>query len=286
MTGTLHLVGTPIGNLGDITQRAIATLQGVDRIFAEDTRRTRALLTALGIRGKPVSALHAHSSPKTLATALEILREGRDIALVTDAGMPGISDPGRALVQAARSARVPVTAEPGPSAVTTAVALSGLVEGPFLFLGFLPRKGRARVETLERIAGSDVPVVLFESPLRTTATLRDLAALDPERRASVCRELTKQFEEVRSGSLSELAATEEWRGEITMVIEGAPPKSTTSDDEPPLEERIDALIAQGHSVKDIVTSLGRALPGRPKRSLYAQVQAQIESRRSSEDEEE
>lgn len=285
MTGTLHLVGTPIGNLGDITQRAIATLQAVDHVFAEDTRRTRALLTALGIRGKSVSSLHAHSSPKTLATALEILREGRDIALVTDAGMPGISDPGRALVQAARSAHVPVTAEPGPSAVTTAVALSGLVEGPFLFLGFLPRKGRARIEGLERVASSDVPVVLFESPLRTTATLRDLAALAPERRASVCRELTKQFEEIRSGSLSELAAIEEWRGEMTIVIEGGPAKSTTSDDEPPLEERIDALIAQGNSVKDIVASLSRALPGRPKRSLYAQVQAQVESRRSGEDEE-
>src|SRR5690606_34216078 len=148
MTGTLHLVGTPIGNLGDITQRAIATLQVVDHVFAEDTRRTRALLTALGIRGKSVSALHAHSSSKMLATALEILREGRDVALVTDAGMPGISDPGRALVQAARSAGAHVTAEPGPSAVTMAVALSGLVDGPFLFLGFLPRKGRARVEAL------------------------------------------------------------------------------------------------------------------------------------------
>jgi 16S rRNA (cytidine1402-2'-O)-methyltransferase len=274
MTGTLHLVGTPIGNLGDMTQRAVETLRAVDRIYAEDTRRTRVLLSALGITGKAISSLHAHSSDRTVATALEILQEGRDIALVTDAGMPSISDPGGALVRAARMAGMPITAAPGPSAVTTAIALSGLVEGPFLFLGFLPRKGRSRRESLQRVVASDVPVVFFESPQRAADTLNELAELHPEREAAVCRELTKRFEEICTGTLGELAVHREpWRGELTLVVaassEPAAVQVTASD----LDEHIAELIAQGHSVKDIVRQLGRAQPSLPKRALYARAQA-------------
>lgn len=281
MPGTLHLVGTPIGNLGDVTERAVETLRAVDRIYAEDTRRTRALLSALGITGKPVSSLHAHSSDRTVATALEILVEGRDLALVTDAGMPSISDPGRVLVQAARDAGVPVTAAPGPSAVTTAIALSGLVDGPFLFLGFLSRKGRQRRDALQRIANSDVPVVLFESPQRAADTLRELAALAPDRRAAVCRELTKRFEEVCSGSLQELAArSEEWRGEITLVVaENATPQE--AEPEVDVDERIEALIAQGLSVKDIVALLMRSQPTLSKRALYTRVQTHMDTQSKS-----
>lgn len=275
MAGTLHLVGTPIGNLGDITQRAIETLKDVERIYAEDTRRTRVLLSALGITGKPVASLHAHSSERTIATALEILQEGRSIALVTDAGMPSISDPGLALVRAAREAGIAVTAAPGPSAVTTAVALSGLVEGPFLFLGFLPRKGRARRDALGRIASSDVPVVLFEAPQRATATLEDLAGCCGDRRIAVCRELTKRFEEVRLGTAAELAQSPlEWRGELTLVIAGgSAPVASAEEVAASLEERIDALVAAGHPVKHIVGVLSSDYPGIGRRALYAQVQA-------------
>lgn len=280
MPGTLHLVGTPIGNLGDITRRAIETLQSVDRIYAEDTRRTRILLSALGITGKPVSSLHAHSSERTVTAALEILQEGRSVAVVTDAGMPSISDPGLVLVRAARAAGVPITAAPGPSAVTTAIALSGLVDGPFLFLGFLPRKGRAHREALARIAGSDVPVVFFESPQRLNHTLAELDALCPERNLAICRELTKRFEEVLQGTVRDLAqGTPEWRGELTVVVAPAERESEAEvtaaereQDELSLDARIDALLAEGHSVKHVVGLLSKELPTLPKRALYTHVQ--------------
>ncbi len=273
MSGTLFLVGTPIGNLGDITLRAVETLKSVDRIYAEDTRRTLTLLSALGITGKKLSSLHAHSSERTLETALEILREGRNVAVVTDAGMPSVSDPGAELVRRARAAGVPITAAPGPSAVTTAVALSGLVDGAFLFLGFLPRKGRRRAELLERIAKSDVPVLFFEAPSRMADTFAELALLCPSREAVACRELTKRFEEVRRGTLAELAAAEvEWLGELTVVVspQSAEEAEASSAAQAELQdERIEALLAEGRSVKDVVREL--AHHGLSKRDLYARV---------------
>jgi 16S rRNA (cytidine1402-2'-O)-methyltransferase len=291
MSGTLHLVGTPIGNLGDITRRAVDTLQGVDRIYAEDTRRTRVLLSALGITGKAVSSLHAHSSERTVATALEILQEGRSVAVVTDAGMPSISDPGLVLVRAARAAGIPITAAPGPSAVTTAIALSGLVEGPFLFLGFLPRKGRAHREALARIARSDVPVVFFESPQRASQTLTELSALCPERRLAVCRELTKRFEEVVHGTVSEVAGrTQEWRGELTLVVAPGEGEAELEGEATPREQeelsldaRIDALLGEGHSVKHVVGVLSSVLPALPKRALYTHVQHRHDRRSDVDD---
>lgn len=286
MSGTLFIVGTPIGNLGDITLRALETLKSVDRIYAEDTRRTLSLLSALGITGKKLSSLHAHSHERTFETALEILAEGRDLALVTDAGMPSVSDPGTELVRRAHAAGFAVTAAPGPSAVTTAVALSGLVDSAFLFLGFLPRKGRKRAELIARMAKSDVPVVFFESAARITATLDELSALSPDREVAACRELTKRFEEVRRGSARELSRPElEWLGELTVVVAGQSHAESTAsaEDEAELEEaRISELLGEGLSVKDVVRELAR--PGLSKRALYARVQAHMDSDSEDEDE--
>src|SRR5690606_17046998 len=222
LSGTLYVVGTPIGNLADITLRAIDTLRAVDRIAAEDTRRTRALLSHLEIGGKPLSALEAHADERAYERLLTELEAGKSVAFVTDAGMPAVSDPGARLVARARERGISVVVIPGPSAVTAAIAASGLVEAPFCFFGFLPRKGRARQRVLERIARASEPVVIFESPARLRATLSELAASMPERRVAVCRELTKLHEEIVLDSPARLAALErEWRGEITLVIDRA-----------------------------------------------------------------
>lgn len=280
MQGRLYLVGTPIGNLGDITLRAIETLKSVTRVYAEDTRRTRSLLTHLGIEGKRLLSLHAHSSARTLETALTILEGGEDIAVVTDAGMPTISDPGRDLVRAAREAGIVISVVPGPSAVTTAVAASGLVEGGFCFSGFLPRKGQKRRQALQDIAESRVPTVLFESPHRIDATLAELAeACGVERQVAVCRELTKRFEEVVALSLGELRAQtsgEPWLGELTIVVSAG--ESPSRADAPPLdvEARATRLLADGASVKQTAQKLTRELAERgikaKRRDLYARVQ--------------
>ena len=269
--GTLFLVATPIGNLGDVTERAVSTLRAVPHVAAEDTRRTRALLSHLGISGKQLHTLDANASERAIARVVELLKAGEDVAFVTDAGTPGVSDPGRALVNAAVAAAVPLTALPGASAVTTAVALSGLVGGPFVFLGFLPRQGSGRKEQLERLARETLPVVLFEAPHRMQETLRELAELCPERAAAVCRELTKLHEEVLRGTLTELAATErEWLGEIVLVLgEGADlPPAHSSDEE--LRRHVRTLLAGGASAKAIAQHLAE-LSGRARREVYALV---------------
>jgi len=272
--GTLYLVGTPIGNLSDITLRAIETLKRVPRVAAEDTRRTRALLSHLGLSGKKLHSLNANTREHELTRLLGFLAEGDDIALVTDAGMPSISDPGAELVSAAADHEVPVVCIPGPSAVTTAAALSGLVNGPFLFFGFLPRKGKKRAQALSRIAASSEPVILFESPVRTAQTLADLAASLPERKAALCRELTKLHEEVMRGGLAELSTrAAELRGEVTLVIEGNPndvndPELATDE----LDAAITELLRAGNSVRDVVQLLLER-SGLPRQALYARVQA-------------
>jgi len=290
MPGQLSVVGTPIGNLGDITQRALETLRTVSHVFAEDTRRTRALLTHFGIDGKKVLSLHAHSSERALEVALEVLESGHSAALVSDAGMPTVSDPGAELVRRARQAGIRVEVVPGPSAVTAAVALSGLVAGPFSFLGFLPRKGGQRREALRSIASSRMPTVVFESAQRLTDTLQDLAeACGTERRVAVCRELTKQFEEALVLPLSELLALErQWRGEITLVVaeaDGAPEQP----DEVDLDERIRALLDSGVSTRDataqLSAELARAGQRMPKKDLYARVLLAAEERASRADDE-
>lgn len=271
--GTLYLVGTPIGNLSDITLRAVETLKRVPRIAAEDTRRTRALLSHLGLSGKKLYSVNANSTERELARLVDFLTEGDDVALVTDAGMPSISDPGAELVGAAAAARVAIVCIPGPSAVTTAAALSGLVSGPFLFLGFLPRKGKKREQALGRIETSPEPVILFESPVRTAQTVADLAKRFPERKAALCRELTKLHEEVVRAPLAQLIdGSSAVRGEVTLVIAGADETSQSPELEgDALDEAISELLAQGSSVRDVVQLLLER-SGMQRQALYARVQ--------------
>jgi 16S rRNA (cytidine1402-2'-O)-methyltransferase len=269
--GRLYVVSTPIGNLGDITRRAVEVLGAVAAVVAEDSRRTRALLSHLGIGHKPVLTLNAHSSRESVSQVVERLLAGEDIALVTDAGTPAVSDPGRALVTLAAERGATVLAVPGPSAVTAAVALSGLVEGPFTFLGFWPRHGAARREAVQRVARSREPVVFFESPQRITEALAELGRELPERAAFVGRELTKLHEEGLRGRLGELAAEERgWRGEIVVVVAADP-----ATPEPDLERRelllrcLRAAIESGASPSRIARSLAE-IGGLPRRDLYEQ----------------
>ncbi|WP_437326651.1 16S rRNA (cytidine(1402)-2'-O)-methyltransferase [Sorangium sp. So ce381] len=272
--GCLYVVATPIGNLGDITLRAVETLRGADRILAEDTRRARALLGHLGVSGKPVDRFDAHASETDAARAAARLAAGESIAFMTDAGTPVVSDPGTALVRAAAEVGARVVAIPGPSAVMVAVSASGLVTGGFRFVGFLPRGGRERREALALVTSTPEAVVLFESPRRFRETLADLAERMPGRRAVVARELTKVHEEILSGSVEELAAIErEWLGEITLVLAPAAPAAEgarPSDEE--LDARIDRELAQGRRAKHIAEELSVEL-GLPRREIYARAVA-------------
>ncbi len=280
MPGTLFLVGTPIGNLGDITLRALETLRAVPHVAAEDTRRTRALLTHFEIAGKTLHSLDAHASPQRLDKLLELVASGADVALVTDAGMPSVSDPGTELVRRAVERGLALSPIPGASALTAAVAASGLVDQGFSFLGFLPRQGRKRRAALERVAKSVEPCVLFESPLRLARTLRELAELAPERRAAVCRELSKLHEQVHRGTLGELAQSEDpWRGEITLVVAGGEAE-VESDDEERLVQQISERLAAGATVKTVVGELSASV-SLPRRELYALVQELHEERAGS-----
>jgi len=223
MAGRLYVVGTPIGNLGDITERAIATLRSVDLVAAEDTRRTGRLLVHLGIKKTMRSLFEGNERARTQELLAE-LRQGREVALVSDAGMPGISDPGYLLVRACVEAGIEVRIVPGPSAVTAALVVSGLPSERFVFEGFLPRKVAARGERLRAIADDVRTIVVFESPLRLPSLLADVVAELGDRRIAVCRELTKLHEEVVRGRVSEvraLLAGSRTRGEIVVVIEGA-----------------------------------------------------------------
>ncbi|HOU91465.1 MAG TPA: 16S rRNA (cytidine(1402)-2'-O)-methyltransferase [Polyangiaceae bacterium] len=271
---TLFVVGTPIGNLDDLTLRAAETLRRVPHVAAEDTRRTRALLSHLGAHGRALHALDANASDRAVAGVVARLVAGEDVALVTDAGMPAVSDPGARLVAAAAAAGAAVRVVPGPSALTAAVAVSGLVEGPFWFAGFLPRKGGKRRDALERIARSGEPVVLFESPQRTAASLADLAARQPARPAAVCRELTKVHEAIERGTLAELAARAEWRGEVVIVLgPGALVPAPSTAGEAEVRAAVRRRLEQGESVREVAAALA-AETGRPRRELYALAQAE------------
>jgi 16S rRNA (cytidine1402-2'-O)-methyltransferase len=277
---TLYVVATPIGNLGDLTQRARETLASVTRIFAEDTRRTRALLTHLGIGGKAVIRVDANIADERVERLIETLAPGESAAVVSDAGVPGVSDPGSALVRAAAARGLRVVAIPGPSALTAAIAASGLVEGPFSFLAFLPRHGKKRRLALERVAKSAEPIVLFEAPQRLPETLRDLAELCPARQIAVCRELTKLHEEIVRGTLAELAATErEWLGEATLVL-GAhtlveEPESELSHEQ--IEAELLGRLEKGAHPRDLSIEFAARL-GIPRREAYARVLAARDKR--------
>ncbi len=223
MAGTLYVVATPIGHLGDLTSRAAEVLRQVAIVAAEDTRETRKLVAHVGSQARLVS-WHAHSSEAQTEKLLAALADGQDVALVTDAGTPGVSDPGPLMVAAARAAGHRIIPLPGPSAVATALMVSGLPGDRYIFLGFPPRKGGDRTEWLERIRDADCTIVCFEAPGRVLALLGALAAtIGPERYAMVGREMTKRFEEYRHGTIDQLlgwAAAQDIRGEVTLVIEG------------------------------------------------------------------
>ncbi len=257
MAGTLYVVATPLGNLGDLSPRAAETLRRVAVVAAEDTRHTRPLLAHVG-SGAELVAWHAHSAERDRERLLRLLTTGHDVALVTDAGTPAVSDPGAALVAAARARDVPLVTIPGPTAVAAALAVAGLSADRYLFLGFLPRKGGDRRRLLEAVAQSEWTVVLFEAPNRVAELLDDLAqACGEERAAAVARELTKVFEETRTGTLRMLAgyyATAPARGEVTVVVAGTGrPRAREERPDPEVEAR--RLLAQGFSRRDVADRL-------------------------------
>ncbi len=218
----LAVCATPIGNLEDVTLRVLSELREADVVLCEDTRHTRVLLGRHGIQATLLS-YHEHNEARRTAELLPRLQAGQRVALVSDAGMPGISDPGARLIAAALDAGVPVTVLPGPSAVETALVASGLLGERYQFVGYLPRGEKALGSLWKELARWPWPVVAFESPQRLPRTLRSLAAASPARRVAVCRELTKRFEEVVRGSAAELAArfAEPPKGEIVLVLGGA-----------------------------------------------------------------
>ncbi len=281
--GTLYVVATPIGNLGDITLRAVEVLRACHRVAAEDTRRTRQLLTHLGITGKPLDALHAHSPERDVARLVEALERGEDVALATDAGTPSVSDPGDVLVKRAIAAGFTVVPLPGASAVLAALVASGLASGAgFRFVAFLPRDGTARREAIALVASTPEPVVLYESPERTADTLRELADAMPEREACVARELTKMHEELVRGTLAALAGTpreEGWRGEVAIVLGAwSPEEHAEAIDDAAIDARIDGELAAGVHAKTVAEKLA-AWSGRPKREVYERVTARKNARR-------
>ena len=227
----LAVCATPIGNLEDVTLRVLRELVEADVVLAEDTRHTRGLLERHGIRARLLS-YHEHNEAKRTAELLPRLQAGERLALVTDAGLPGISDPGARLVAAALEAGVPVTVLPGPSAVETALVASGLVGERYQFIGYLPRGERALTELGKELASWQWPVVAFESPQRLPRSLATLARVIPDRLSAVCRELTKRHEEVALGTVAEVAERfgEPVRGEVTLVLGAAPPLEPSGEE--------------------------------------------------------
>ena len=268
------LAGTPLGDARDASPKLVEYLGTADVIAAEDTRRTRSLALALGVTltGRLVSFYDAVETAK-LPGLVSAVADGATVLLVTDAGMPSVSDPGYRLVAACVDADLPVTCVPGPSAVTTALALSGLPSDRFCFEGFAPRKPGERQRWLARFATESRTTVFFESPHRVATTLADAAAvLGADRRAAVCRELTKQYEEVRRGGLAELA---EWaatggRGEVTVVLAGAAAAPAVAVED--LVEQVGELVAGGRRLKEAVAELA-ADAGVSRKALYDAVLA-------------
>ncbi|MFQ6131544.1 MAG: 16S rRNA (cytidine(1402)-2'-O)-methyltransferase [Armatimonadota bacterium] len=268
--GTLYLCATPIGNLEDITLRALRVLKEVDLIAAEDTRRTRKLCSRYDIR-TPLTSYHEHSPPSKARRLLEDLRAGKSIALVADAGLPGISDPGHELVVQAIQADVPVVVVPGPSVVTSALVVSGLPTRAFRFEGFLPRRRAERRPALERLCRETETLVFFEAPHRLLHTLADMLECLGDRRIAVVRELTKVHEQVVRCSISEALAhfrEHRPRGEFALVVAGAEPAPEAEPDRAEVEAALSELLAQGLSTRDAVRRVSE-LYGLPRRHVYA-----------------
>ncbi|MFF5305448.1 16S rRNA (cytidine(1402)-2'-O)-methyltransferase [Streptomyces sp. NPDC013161] len=273
--GTLVLAGTPIGDIADAPPRLAEELAGADVVAAEDTRRLRRLTQVLGVqpRGRVVSYFEGNEAART-PELVEALLGGSRVLLVTDAGMPSVSDPGYRLVAAAVERDIKVTAVPGPSAVLTALALSGLPVDRFCFEGFLPRKAGERLSRLREVAGERRTLVYFEAPHRLDDTLAAMAEVfGAERRAAVCRELTKTYEEIKRGPVGELAewAAEGVRGEITVVVEGAPEKAEElGADE--LVRRVRVREEAGERRKEAIAAVA-VEAGVPKREVFDAVVA-------------
>ncbi len=264
-------MATPIGNLGDLSARAVATLRGADLLLCEDTRATARLLSHFGI-AVPTSPLHEHNEEARIPGLLDRLRGGARIALVSDAGTPLLSDPGYRLVRAAIEAGLPVSAVPGPNAAVMALTLSGLPPHPFLFLGFPPARSAARVRGFAGLraaerAGLSATLIWHEAPHRLLETLADVLTVFGDRPAAVARELTKRFEEVRRGSVAELAAhygAEPARGEVTLLLGPASAEQADAED---LDGHLRRAL-ETHSVKDAAALVSEAT-GLPRRTVYA-----------------
>ncbi len=265
--GTLWLVATPIGNLGDLPPRAVEVLRTAALVCCEDTRRTGRLLRHAGVSAGRLAVANEHTEHKRIDDVLGVLGDGHDVAVVTDAGTPGISDPGERLVRAAIDAGHTVSAVPGPVAAATALVISGLPTARYVFEGFLPRRGHERATRLAALAEERRTIVLYEAPHRIVRTLDDLrAACGDDRPVAVCRELTKLFEEVVRGTLATVAIGEP-RGEYVLVLGGS-----DTEDEPPDDDTVRAAlraeIAGGSTKKEAVSSVAGAL-GLPKNHVYA-----------------
>jgi 16S rRNA (cytidine1402-2'-O)-methyltransferase len=268
--GTLYVVATPIGNLEDLTLRAVRVLREVALIACEDTRRTARLLQAHQI-STPTTSFFEHNERWKGERILRALREGRDVALVSDAGTPGISDPGFRLVREARAEGLPVTPVPGASAAVAALSVSGLPTDRFLFVGFLPARTHARRQALEGLAPQRETLVVYEAPTRVVATLSDMIEIWGDRDAFLCREATKIHEEYVRGSLSALRASldqrPEVKGEIVLVVEGAGEPTVPDAD---AETMYAALAAEGLTRREAVKETARRL-GLPAREVYRRV---------------
>ncbi len=267
--GTLYLVATPLGNLLDITLRALEILRTVDIIAAEDTRTTRKLLSRYEIKAPKLLAYHEHNEVRRAREIVKFLEKGKSVALVSEAGTPGISDPGAYLVNLAHQKGLSIRPIPGPSAVATALSCAGfeLKEG-FVFIGFLPAKAAERRRRLEELRGERRPMVFYEAPHRLLKTLTDMLNIFGEREAFLAREMTKVHEEYRRGSLSQFKRRfekEDPRGEFTLVVKGAEGEPIPSEED--IKARLKALLDQGLSTKEATQRIAQEL-GLPRSRIY------------------
>jgi 16S rRNA (cytidine1402-2'-O)-methyltransferase len=286
MAGTLFVVATPLGNLGDITARALEVLRSAALVACEDTRRTRGLLSHFGIHPPRVISCHGFNERRQASPILAELRAGHDVALVSDGGTPGVSDPGAVVVDAALAEGLRVSPIPGPSAVAAAMSVCGLPAGGFVFAGFLPPRSGARRKAVEALAGHAVPLVLFEAPHRVAACVADLRDLLGDRPVTLLREATKLHEEVRRTTLEELAVslkegTVPPRGEFTLVVEGRRAGQRPGAVDPAaLSARYHELLEQGVERREALRRLARE-SGLPRRAVYDAVRRPDEDRSGS-----
>jgi 16S rRNA (cytidine1402-2'-O)-methyltransferase len=271
VSGALVLVATPIGNMGDLSPRAVEALRAADAICCEDTRRTGRLLAHAGVeRTSPLLVVNDHTEAGRIGEVLALLERGQRVAVVTDAGTPGISDPGERLVRAAAAEGYVVEVVPGPSAAVAGLVASGLPAGRFVFEGFLPRKGSGRTQRLAELASERRTIVLYEAPHRLARTLADLSAsFGDDRRVAIARELTKLHEEVWRGTIGDAiawAARQEPRGEFVVVVDGAPAPDDATDDD--VRAAVDEALRRGLSPRDAAAVVASAL-GVAKRRAYA-----------------